>query len=245
MNFFSGNSLWFLVTQSDAMTKLVLFSLLAISVACWTIIFYKLVLFRVKVRQLTDIRARLRSVQSLEQLSFIAQESAQTFAGHLVLEQVQEAKKIARRSSVLAEKEKALLDEKRFLSIEHMMHQEYAYISILSVTAAVSPLIGLYGTVWGLMHSFMSISQLQKADIVTTAPGIAEALITTLGGLMVAIPMLVMFHYLQTRAAEIEYQLVRVSDRVSLLLQIFLGYEKEDHEVSVESSTTSFSTHAS
>lgn len=245
MNFFSGNSLWFLVTQSDAMTKLVLLSLLAASIICWTIIFYKLVLFRVKDRQLTELRARLRSVQSLEQLSFIAQESAQTFAGHLVLEQVQEAKKVARRASVLSEKEKAILDEKRFLSIEYMMHQEHAYVNVLSVTAAVSPLIGLYGTVWGLMHSFMSISQRQTADIVTTAPGIAEALVTTLAGLMVAIPMLILFHYIQTRVAEIEYQLVRVSDRVSLLLQIFLGYEKEDHEVSVESPTTSFSTHAS
>ncbi len=245
MNFFSGNSLWFLVAQSDLMTKLVLLSLLAASVICWTIIFYKIVMFRTKMRQLTELRVRLRTVNSLEQLTFIAQESAQGYAGHLVLEQVQEAKKVARRASILSEKEKALLDEQRFLTIDHMVYQENAHLHIISVNAAVSPLIGLFGTVWGLMHAFMSISELQSADIVTTAPGIAEALITTLAGLMVAIPMLIMFNHLQMRVAEIEHQLCRVSDRVSLLLQIFLGYEKEEHEVSNPSSQTSYSPHAS
>lgn len=245
MNFFSGNSLWFLVVQSDAMTKFVLFILLAASVVCWTLVFYKIVLLRLKTRQLAELSMRLRNVKSIEQLSFIAQESAQGFAGHLVQEQVQEAKKVARRSSVLAEREKAMLDEQRFLAIDHIAYQEYAYLNILSVSAAVSPLIGLFGTVWGLMHSFMSISERQTADIVTTAPGIAEALITTLAGLMVAIPMVIMFNYLQTRVSDVEHQLFRISDRVSLLLQIFLGYEKEDHEVSLASSEASHSTRAS
>ncbi len=244
MNFFSGNSLWFLVAQSDVMTKLVLVSLLLASIICWTIIFYKVVVLRAKERELKEVRARLRNVQSVEQLTFIAQESAQTFVGHLLLEQVQEAKKIARRSSVLAEQEKALLDEQRFLAIDHMMYQERSYLNILSVSAAVSPLVGLFGTVWGLMHSFMSISQRQTADIVTTAPGIAEALITTLAGLMVAIPMLVFFNYLQTRVADLEHQVFRLSDRVSLLLHIFLGYGKEEHEVSHTAFEASQSTHA-
>jgi biopolymer transport protein ExbB/TolQ len=152
---------------------------------------------------------------------------------------------MARRSAVLTEKEKALLDEQRFLTIDYMLYQESSYLNILSVNAAVSPLIGLFGTVWGLMHSFMSISERQTADIVTTAPGIAEALITTLAGLMVAIPMLIMFNFLQTRVAHLEHQICRVSDRVAVLTQIFLGNLKDEHEVSSTSTQTPRTTHAS
>ena len=70
---------------------------------------------------------------------------------------------------------------------------------MLSVSAAVSPLLGLFGTVWGLVHAFVRIGELQTADIATVAPGIAEALITTLAGLMVAIPALVMYHYVANK----------------------------------------------
>ena len=76
-----------------------------------------------------------------------------------------------------------------------ILHDE-AYVPILSSCAAVAPLLGLFGTVWGLIHAFLQISQTQVADLATVAPGISEALITTLAGLMVAIPALIMYNYL-------------------------------------------------
>ena len=64
--------------------------------------------------------------------------------------------------------------------LDDMIGNEESYLPVLSTSAAISPLLGLFGTVWGLIHSFISISQRGSADIVTVAPGIAEALITTL-----------------------------------------------------------------
>ena len=75
---------------------------------------------------------------------------------------------------------------------------------ILYSCAGVATLIGLFGTVWGLVHAFIRIGEKQAADIATVAPGIAEALITTLGGLMVAIPAYVMFHFLSVRVRALE-----------------------------------------
>jgi biopolymer transport protein TolQ len=87
------------------------------------------------------------------------------------------------------------------------------------MSAGVSPLLGLFGTVWGLIHAFVRISEKQSADIATVAPGIAEALITTLAGLMIAIPSLMMFSYLTTQLKSIEHRLIGVADRFSLILQ--------------------------
>ena len=99
-----------------------------------------------------------------------------------------------------------------------LMHNE-EYIAILSSSAAVAPLLGLFGTVWGLVHSFMRISETQVADIATIAPGIAEALITTLAGLIVAIPALIMFNYLHTKTRALEHGLISLADRMTFVLQ--------------------------
>jgi biopolymer transport protein ExbB len=88
----------------------------------------------------------------------------------------------------------------------------------LSTTASVAPLLGLFGTVWGLVHAFMNIAATQSADITAVAPGIAEALITTIAGLLVAIPALVMYNVtvqIHTRLRERVYTLV---DTVLLFL---------------------------
>jgi len=89
---------------------------------------------------------------------------------------------------------------------------------IFTATIAISPLLGLFGTVWGLIHAFMRISEKQSADIATVAPGIAEALITTLAGLMVAIPAVVMLCYLQSQVRALEYYALRLADTLSMTL---------------------------
>ena len=88
-----------------------------------------------------------------------------------------------------------------------IIEQEEQYMPVLYSCAGVATLIGLFGTVWGLVHAFVRIGEKQSADIATVAPGIAEALITTLAGLMVAIPAYVMFHYLSVQVRKLETQL--------------------------------------
>ena len=101
-----------------------------------------------------------------------------------------------------------------YQTVDEVMYQEEMHVSILSLFAAVSPLLGLLGTVWGLVHAFLSISQKQSADIVTVAPGIAEALITTIAGLLIAIPALMLYFVVNNKVKEIEYKLNLLSDKV-------------------------------
>jgi biopolymer transport protein TolQ len=69
-------------------------------------------------------------------------------------------------------------------------------MGLLATAASVSPLLGLLGTVWGVMYSFLNIGQVGTASIAAVAPGIAEALMTTIAGLLVAIPAMAGFNLL-------------------------------------------------
>lgn len=77
-------------------------------------------------------------------------------------------------------------------------------VNWLAVTVAVAPLLGLLGTVTGIMSTFLGIQAAGSANIAAIAPGIAEALLTTIGGLIVAIPAAIAYHMLQGRLNAIE-----------------------------------------
>ena len=68
--------------------------------------------------------------------------------------------------------------------------------AILATTSAVAPFVGLFGTVWGIMHSFVSIAQSQTTSLSVVAPGIAEALFATALGLLVAVPAVILYNIL-------------------------------------------------
>ena len=85
-------------------------------------------------------------------------------------------------------------------------------MNVLATAANVSPLIGLLGTVWGIMYSFINISQQGSASIDTVAPGIAEALITTIAGLLTAIPAMVGHNYLMTLVNQSQDVLERIAE---------------------------------
>lgn len=239
MKLFLGNSLWHLVSQADSMTKFVLGALLLASIACWTIILYKFVLLTIKQRQLSDVLKRARKVGSLEALLDLANNNSKTFPGHLLAEQLHATKELLEDKKLITAEDKGVLEDQRLSVIDDMVHQENAYLSVLAVTAAVAPLLGLFGTVWGLTHSFISISEKQAADIVTIAPGIAEALLTTLGGLMVAIPVSIMYYFLREQVGGIEHQLNQLSDRLAVVVQKIFIDGKETREVSTLSKKAS------
>jgi biopolymer transport protein TolQ len=68
------------------------------------------------------------------------------------------------------------------------------HLAFLASTGSVSPYVGLFGTVWGIMHSFRSLANVQQATLAQVAPGIAEALIATAIGLFAAIPAVVAYN---------------------------------------------------
>ncbi|MEX0940537.1 MAG: MotA/TolQ/ExbB proton channel family protein [Candidatus Babeliales bacterium] len=226
MGLFQGNMFWQLLIQSDTMTKFVIIVLLIMSILCWTVFFYKIILFSVKRRQMQSALRYLKKVHTLDDLRTMAAAFAHTLPGYVVNKNLSFLKallEVKESKILLSEHELELLQQRVEQTIDDIVHREESYLPLLSSTAAAAPLLGLFGTIWGLVHAFMSISQSQQADIVTIAPGIAEALITTLVGLIVAIPALLIFHYLNTQVKHLEQQLLNLADKLAWLVQtIFL-----------------------
>jgi biopolymer transport protein TolQ len=67
-------------------------------------------------------------------------------------------------------------------------------LAFLATTGSTSPYVGLFGTVWGIMNSFLSLGSIQTATLALVAPGIAEALVATAMGLFAAIPAVIAFN---------------------------------------------------
>lgn len=230
MKLFAGNALWELVKQSDAMSCLVLGLLLVMSILSWTIAVYKILVLRRKHKELAQALQRLQLVQNFEQLLVAGQAIAHTQAGAVITRAIACTKELLRDernrrgfSPLGSELLRVELDA----AVQDLVKEEEQQVSILKVSAEVAPLLGLFGTIWGLIHSFVRISEEQSADIITVAPGIAEALITTLVGLMVAIPALLLFHVVSTRIMQLEYELLTVADRCERMIHSSAAVSKE------------------
>lgn len=214
----TSNSLWSLVGQTDVISKLILLLLLGMSLVIWTIFLYKLVLFYKKKKDLAFILEELSLAKTADEIIVLVQNHADTLAGYhamQVLAAIKTAIEDARKEYISPYMDKMsyvyMLTDKE---IDHIIIAEQRHVSFITTSAVVSPLIGLFGTVWGLIHAFIGISHSQSADIVTVAPGIAEALITTLAGLVVAIPAVFMTNYITTQIDTIEEQLVSMTDLI-------------------------------
>ncbi len=90
--------------------------------------------------------------------------------------------------------------------------------SVLASIGATAPFIGLFGTVWGIMNSFIGISQAQTTNLAVVAPGIAEALLATALGLVAAIPAVLLYNVFSRHMATFRRHLHNVSSRVACLV---------------------------
>lgn len=96
-----------------------------------------------------------------------------------------------------------------------MQHEETylnRHMPFLATVAGVSPYIGLLGTVWGMINAFRSLAQTSQATIALVAPGIAEALVATVMGLLAAIPALIAYNYFSTRLDILQARLENFSN---------------------------------
>ena len=217
--FLAGSTMFSLILQGDMMTKVILLFLFGMSVISWSIALYKLVLFRIKLYQLEQVLEKLKDVQDFKNLFAVMQQHTKTMPGYFLSRCLKYLKELLMIKQ-LGKQDYAQTTGLDFLQmqigqlVDELLHQEESHISILTVSAAVGPLLGLLGTVWGLVHAFIDISQKQSADIITVAPGIAEALITTIAGLLVAIPAVMLFYYVSGKVKNIEYKLCLMSDCV-------------------------------
>jgi biopolymer transport protein TolQ len=92
-------------------------------------------------------------------------------------------------------------------------------LSTLATVGSTSPYVGLFGTVWGIMHAFIGLGSVQQATLATVAPGIAEALIATAIGLLAAIPAVVAFNRFADQVSRLEQRYDAFMEEFSTILQ--------------------------
>lgn len=93
------------------------------------------------------------------------------------------------------------------------------YLIVLATTISISPLLGLLGTVWGILISFQRIAVVGSTSITVMAPGMAEALVTTVAGLLVAIPALIGYNWINLRIQTLTTELENFSSRILSYIQ--------------------------
>ncbi len=211
----TSSPVWNLIATSDLLTKNILLGLFLLSLWCTTLTFYKIFLFRRHLNQVKSLLDHLSRTKTYKEVQEIAHLSSHYFYAPLFQVVVPYEQKYPFSGKIPLEEAEYLLQS----AIEYILFEEEKYLSLLSVSAATSPLIGLFGTIWGLIYAFLGIAQQKSADITVVAPGIAAALLTTFAGLVVAIPTLVSFHYLTGKMKKLEHQLFLCADKISILLK--------------------------
>jgi biopolymer transport protein TolQ len=110
-----------------------------------------------------------------------------------------------------------------YQELEHEIAQEESYNMLLATTASISPLFGLFGTVWGLITSFLTVGEQASSSLSSVSTGIAQALLTTVAGLVVAIPALVAFNYVSARMKTLESYLIKITEKCNMIMKIALS----------------------
>lgn len=221
LDFIFKSPAWVLVAQADWMTKLILLGLFALSVICLSIVLLKSKELKKQTRDLENILNKIKKTKTFDQLIEIAQKEKDNIGGRFLTENLIDLKELveANNDNKLSIQNIDTLELISFQHIDQFLVKSEQYLPILGTSASVTPLIGLFGTIWGLIHAFVNISQEKSADIAVIAPGVAEALITTLAGLIVAIPAMITFNYLSNEIKKHEQMLSHIIDRYLVILK--------------------------
>jgi len=178
-------SIYGLVTHADPVVKGVLVLLVLASVSCWAVIIEKAIRL---VRLNGDLR-RLREAErgSLQPQSGHGLARVVVDAGKRELEEG--SSRGESRNELRARVERAMRT-----ALKSELHKLEVGLPFLATVGSAAPFVGLFGTVWGIVHSFTSIAQQKDTSLAVVAPGIAEALIATALGLAAAIPAVVAYN---------------------------------------------------
>jgi len=180
-----------LVLHASWVVQLVIAGLLLTSLGSWTVIFAKLVGLRNLRRRNEEFEREFWSGKNLTDLYNAAGTKAHTAAmERLFASGMREFLKLRERRLDTAMQ----LDGARRAmraSLQRELDMIEGNVGFLASVGSVSPYVGLFGTVWGIMHAFVGLSNVQQVTLATVAPGIAEALVATAIGLFAAIPAVV------------------------------------------------------
>jgi len=205
----AGQDVFELVARSSPISKLVLLVLILFSVTSWGIILFKLWALNRAERQSTAFLDVFRRSAKFSEVQAVCKNLSESplvgifQAGYAELNtQLRQGVPTQTGATVAARvtlKSLPALDRALLRAAGVEVNKLENRVSFLATTASITPYIGLFGTVWGIMAAFQGIGQTGSTNLAVVAPGIADALIATAAGLFAAIPAVYFYNHLASR----------------------------------------------
>jgi biopolymer transport protein ExbB len=206
---------WSMFLSADILVKAVMIGLAFASLMTWTVFIAKMIELSLVRRRLRKALGKIGEANSLAdaQLALGAKDSV---LSSLLAAALREARLSAGISSDAGIKERAASSFAEIVRAE--ARRIHLGMGVLATVGATSPFIGLFGTVWGIMNSFIGISKSQTTNLAVVAPGIAEALLATAFGLAAAIPAVIIYNHFARRTKGYLELVARASGAAGRLL---------------------------
>lgn len=227
-----GFSMVRILMESSGLVQVILLLLLIASVTSWAVIVAKRSLLSRTRKATQKFENRFWSGGTLTDLYDELQasrDSEQGLAPIFLAGYEEFARQQQRRSQVNPEDALASVQRQMRVAQSREVETLEGGLSLLATVGSTSPYVGLFGTVWGIMHAFVAIGDVKQASLAMVAPGIAEALIATAMGLFAAIPAVIAYNVFTARVDRLEGRYSTFSDEMIGIIERGLRGLAGDH----------------
>jgi biopolymer transport protein TolQ len=217
-------TVWSLITGATWQVQLVMLGLLILSVVSWVIIVQKWIILADSEKEVLNFEKRFWSGMDLSQLfrdgTNKQKKSNTSVIGmeNLFRSGFKEFTRLRQQPGIESDAVMEGSERAMRVSLSREEKELEKHLPILASVASVSPYLGLFGTVWGIMNSFMGLANQSQASLAVVAPGIAEALIATAMGLFAAIPAQMAYNRYATSVDSITHSYYTFTDEFSSIL---------------------------
>jgi len=209
-----------LFIHASLLVQVVMFILLCFSVACWAMIFQRRKALNTAQVQMKNFEDKFWSGADLSKLyNEVSSKGAATGIESLFVSGFKEFARL-RKSNINSPQ--AIVDgthRAMRVALSREVDQLETHLPFMATVGSISPYIGLFGTVWGIMNSFIALGAVEQATLAMVAPGIAEALIATAMGLFAAIPAVMAFNRFSHHVEKLENGYGNFMEEFSSILQ--------------------------
>lgn len=208
----AGLSVGSMFLQADWIVKLVMIGLLVASLVTWTVFIAKVLELKKASQDAQSLHVKVATLRSLSEGKGDTALSSSTLMREALSELTLSADALNDPEGI---KERVVSRFERLEAAE--ARRMTRGVNILATIGATAPFVGLFGTVWGIMNSFIGIAEKQTTNLAVVAPGIAEALLATALGLVAAIPSVIIYNHFSRQIAAHRAQ---VSDTAAAILRL-------------------------
>ena len=204
--------------RATLMVKIVMTGLIIASVLCWAIIFEKIFAVARMRRALNGFEKLFWSGKSLDEIYMAASRGPRIGEAALFMAAMDEWRRSAGAVhggvGSLVQRIEKIMD----VELQRQTERLEKRLLVLATVGSVSPFVGLFGTVWGIMNSFQAIAVSKNTNLVVVAPGLAEALFATALGLLAAIPAVIFYNKLSHDISRLGSRMENFIDEFTAIL---------------------------